>query len=494
MLFLVFLIGFFLLCRITVHNSILERIGFALPVGLAFVTMFMTIMDWADIALTRNSLTILTIALLVVAVAVNYNQPKALLKQFVPKELDFTWFNLLWVGMLGVVVYLEYINFNKCMVYPTYDRDSLAAFDTIGYICAQEHTFHAMSIFDPIYFPRMHEAGSSISYLPMVQLSYAYVYTFGAATSKAVPAFIYLGFLFGFYGLCRKGMSHTGSMLVLLGIVLAPEMLSFASHSVTNVMQACMASAGLIYACLWINNRQQHNLWLAILLLAINNWMRAEGIVFIGTAWLLIIISVFSRKGEEVSTRKDWVNAVLPALSLLPLVLWELYSKACGLTSDNAIITHLFWDSDKAKIIFKGAWDLFSGGTYYGLTFHIFAIVAIIMILNGASIEVLSYKTKHHENALFKVSFLKYTDTPISKTVFKALLISVIAYYFILYQVDYKWDSIDNVLAYSAKRFNFCYVPIAWYFIACSALINKPLTWLESKIGLGGKFNFAHNK
>ena len=452
MLFLVFLIGFFLLCRITVHNSILERIGFALPTGLAFVTLSMTIMDWADIALTRSSLTTLTIVLLIVAVAANYNQPKALLRQFVPQKLDFTWFNLLWVGMLGVVVYLEYINFNKCMVYPTYDRDSLAAFDTIGYICAQEHTFHAMSIFDPVYFPHMHQAGSSISYLPMVQLSYAYVYTFGAATSKAVPAFIYLGFLFGFYGLCRKGMSHTGSMLVLLGIVTAPEMLSFASHSVTNVMQACMASAGIVYACLWINNRKQHDLWLAILLLAINNWMRAEGIVFVGTAWLLVIISVCKHK--------DWKNALLPVLSLIPLVVWELYSKACGLTSDNAIITHLYWDSEKAKTIFNGAWALFSGGTYYGLTFHIFAIIAIIMIFNGANLSICSLVYEKNgvkrKKSLLEISFLNYTDTPISKIVFKALVISVIAYYFVLYQVDYKWDSVDNVLAYSAKRFNFC--------------------------------------
>ena len=490
MLFLVFLIGFFLLCRITVHNSILERIGFALPTGLAFVTLSMTIMDWADIALTRSSLTTLTIVLLIVAVAANYNQPKALLRQFVPQKLDFTWFNLLWVGMLGVVVYLEYINFNKCMVYPTYDRDSLAAFDTIGYICAQEHTFHAMSIFDPVYFPHMHQAGSSISYLPMVQLSYAYVYTFGAATSKAVPAFIYLGFLFGFYGLCRKGMSHTGSMLVLLGIVTAPEMLSFASHSVTNVMQACMASAGIVYACLWINNRKQHDLWLAILLLAINNWMRAEGIVFVGTAWLLVIISVCKHK--------DWKNALLPVLSLIPLVVWELYSKACGLTSDNAIITHLYWDSEKAKTIFNGAWALFSGGTYYGLTFHIFAIIAIIMIFNGANLSICSLVYEKNgvkrKKSLLEISFLNYTDTPISKIVFKALVISVIAYYFVLYQVDYKWDSVDNVLAYSAKRFNFCYVPIAWYFIACSTLVNKPLTWLEKKTGLGGKLDFSHNK
>ena len=477
MLLLIFLAGFLLLSRITLKNSLLERLGFALPTGLASITLVMILMDWAHIGLTRTSLSIATAGVLIVALAINCRR----YKQFIPHPnnfaLNFNWVNLLWVAIMGIVVYLEYINFAKCMVYPVYDRDSLAAFDTIGFVCAQEHTFHAMSIFDPVYFPHMHEAGSSISYLPMIQLSYAYVYVFGAATSKAIPAFIYLGFLVGFYGLCRRKISHTGSALVLLGIISAPEMLAFASLSVTNVMQACMASSGIVYTCLWLRDRKSSDLVLAVLLLAINNWMRAEGIVFIGAAWLMVIVGSLRNK--------DWRSALLPAASLLPLVLWLLYSKSCGLYAESAIIAHPYWDGEKAATIIGGAWSLFFRGVYYGWTFHLFAIVLVASIIGRYIISRIRKKSQHTSTDSHNYSEL---------LVPAALLISVIGYYLLLYQVDYKWDSIDNVLAYSAKRFNFCFVPLAWYYIADAAPVNRLFTWLEKVLGLGGTVTLQAGK
>lgn len=473
MLILVFFIGFFLLARFTRKDTMLERLGFSLPIGLAVVTMLMVVIDWMNIGLTRTSLTIITIAALIGSLAININNCKNIsIEVFMPKPRH-CWFNLLWLLMFGVVVYLEYINFEKCMVYPVYDRDSLAAFDTIGYVCAQEHTFHAMSIFDPTYFPHMHEAGSSISYLPMIQLSYAYVYTFGAATSKAIPAFIYLGFLIGFYGLCARKLTHTGAMLAVLGIVTAPEMLSFASLSVTNVMQACMASTGIIYACLGVKNHDRSDLCMSIVLLAINNWMRAEGVVFVLVAWMLIAISSFVSGNRKM--------AIWPAIALCPLVLWMVYSNACGLTSESAIITHPYWDGVKATTVFNGAWSLLSAGIYYGWTFHIFVFalalhIAYIVIKVKVSSSKVNFETPAKHEGL--MDFL----VPI------AMVLCIVGYYVILYQVDYKWDSIDNVLAYSAKRFNFCFVPIAWYYVASATPVNKFFDWMERGIGLGRQY------
>ena len=37
------------------------------------------------------------------------------------------------------------------------------------------------------------------------------------------------------------------------------------------------------------------------------------------------------------------------------------------------------------------------------------------------------------------------------------VVISLAFYVMVLYQIDYKWDSIQNVLAYSAKRFFFLF-------------------------------------
>ncbi len=68
-----------------------------------------------------------------------------------------------------------------------------------------------------------------------------------------------------------------------------------------------------------------------------------------------------------------------------------------------------------------------------------------------------------------------------------ALVISILGYYFVLYQIDYKWDCIYNVLAYSAKRFFFCFVPVAWYSIVTTYPVTSLFKWAEKTLGLGLK-------
>ena len=365
---------------------------------------------------------------------------------------------MLFVG----VIYLEYINISKCLIYPTYDRDSMAAFDTFGYVCAQEGTYLRMSLFEPGYIPSLHHAGSAMGYMPMLQLSYAYVYIFGAATSKAVPAFIYLGFLFGFYGLCRRKLTHTASMLAVMGVMLTPEMTSFASHSMTNVMHACVASAAIIYLCLWLTRRETHDLWLCAVLLAVNVWMRAEGIVFIGVALLLVLSQESRVKGQGLS------SVVYCLLPLLPFVLWTVCSRTSGLTSGSALILHPFWDGEKMLTILSGIWRLMSGGEFYGWTFNLTLIMLLVLLF---------YK--------FLTRTASHTSDSFSGWLICAILLGLIGYILVLYHVDYQWDSVQNVLAFSAKRFLFCFVPMAWYFSLSITPMRKLGTWFERKCGIG---------
>ena len=461
-LILPFIIGFMLLWRISKRASLLERVGFALPVGLGIITLCMLLMDWMGIALSRTNMTVLTGALLAAAMTANHRSlmPTKLKSLNFKFQLStFNFFNLIWLLLLIGVVYLEYVNLSKCLIYPTYDRDSMAAFDTFGYVCSQEGTYLRMTLFEPGYIPSLHHAGSAMSYMPMLQLSYAYVYIFGAATSKAVPAFIYLGFLFGFYGLCRRKLTHTASMLVLMGVILTPEMTSFASHSMTNVMHACVASAAIIYLCLWMEQRETADLRLCAMVLAVNVWMRAEGIVFVGVALLLIAISALQRK--------DFRVLLLPILSLLPLVLWTVCSNACGLATESILITHPFWDGDKMQTIFSGIWSLLSGGDYYGWTFNLALIMLHVYI--------------------FCVIFTKVAKSHaiLTRTLLWAIMLGIIGYALVLYHVDYQWDSVQNVLAFSAKRFLFCFVPMAWYFSVSVPPMRKLAEWFERTCGIG---------
>lgn len=486
MLILIFIIGFMLLSSMARRSSLLEKVGFALPIGMAAVTLAMLLMDWAHIALTRTSMTILTLTLLLTAVAANGKTLIAMVHKrpslhFSFNKLHFKWFNLLWLLMLMGVIWLEYVNLSKCLIYPTYDRDSMAAFDTFGYVCAQEGTYLRMSLFDADYIPSLHHAGSAMSYVPMLPLSYAYLYIYGAATSKAIPALIYLGFLFGLYGLCRRRLTHTASMLVLLGVILTPEMTSFASHSITNVMHACVASAAIIYLCLWLERREPFDLRLMALMLAINVWMRAEGVVFIGVALIFIFISLIknrtstplpSAEGESIRPKSQWWTIALPVLAVLPFLLWTVCSSTCGLASESTLITHPFWDGDKLLTVWRGVYGLLGGSDYYGWTFNIALIMLHVHIFYAI------YLRLRHQP-------LRPEGLSLSHYLIWTIMIGIAGYVTVLYQVDYQWDSIQNVLDFSAKRFLFCFVPMAWFFSVSVVPMRKFATWFERKCGIG---------
>ena len=66
--------------------------------------------------------------------------------------------------------------------------------------------------------------------------------------------------------------------------------------------------------------------------------------------------------------------------------------------------------------------------------------------------------------------------------VFGVICVSLLFSILILYHVDYVWDSMYNVLAYSAKRYLFCFVPLAWYFTLTVFPISKGLQEIDKKL------------
>lgn len=77
------------------------------------------------------------------------------------------------------------------------------------------------------YMPSIHNAGSYITYAPMTQLSYAFVYLLGAETSKLIPAFIFLFFLITFYGVMKRISGHTCAAVATFLTMITPEMIAF---------------------------------------------------------------------------------------------------------------------------------------------------------------------------------------------------------------------------------------------------------------------------
>lgn len=430
-----------------------ERIGLSFPLGMTLQTIVMALLDLLHIPLTATSVLLGGLLLFALLLFVVWRFRGIDSLRLTPAMLnDWRQANLMWVLLLLIIAYCEYMNFSKCIFFPPSDRDSLAAFDTLGFVAAHDHTYMRMSLFDADYNPSIHRAGGSIAYAPFVQLSYAYVYLLGAETSKAIPALMYLFFVVAFYGILRRNTGKTLAALATLFMMMAPEMLAFSSLSATNVMQAIFASLGIAYTASWLRSRHDHELYAGALLLGANMWCRNEGIVFIGAACIVLLVDCIRRK----SYRKGWY---FTGLALLPAVIWFVYMKVGGLYTEGMAITRLFWDGEKASLIVKGFWDLFAAPLYYGWTFPAFALFVI---------ADLWFMVKSRDNL----------------PLLGMILLSLLFYGLVIYHVDYVWDSIQNVLAYSSKRFFFCFVPMCWYFIATTRMARMGSDYIERYLSL----------
>ncbi len=442
--------GLLIVSLISDDFSWIEKIGLSFPIGIGVQTLIMAFLDLCGIRLTAASvlspglLAILVIACLLFRRSRGQARPRLLQGFRAPR------YSLAWLLFVGLVIYFEYMNFVKCMYFPTFDGDSLRGFDTIGYVTAQEHTFRHISLFQEDYVPGIHGPASYITYAPLTQLSYAFVYLLGTETSKLIPALMYLFFLIAFYGAMKRVSDRTCAAMATFLTLITPEMVAFSSLSATNVIHAVSASLGIIYIALWTKSDHRKDLLLGSLLLGLNVWTRTEGVVFIFAA--LLVVGFVSLK------KRRWNILIPPLCAFIPALFWAFFCKVGGLSAESIAITHLFWDPDKASTVWNGMKSLCTVSQYYGITFQAFAVSLLC-------------------NAWF--IWKKKDNLPLLAMIVSAFLL----YMILLYQIDYKWDSIYNVLAYSAKRFLFCFIPLLWFYALTNrwvaAIFNKPGTALK---------------
>jgi hypothetical protein len=439
--------GFLFINALSTKFTLSEKIGLSFPIGLFFVTFIMLLMDAASISLTQNSILIGLLVFIAALITLTVLKWKASFES-IKKSFSFSFgeLNAVWVFFLVLIIYVEYLNFQKCMFWPPFDRDSIAGFETIGYIISQEHTLKGLSIFQQDYISYIHSSASYITYAPMVQLSYAFVYLFGAETSKIIPGLMFAFFLFSFYAVSKRVVKKTMAMIITFFVLLTPELLAWSSLSMTNVIHAIFASLGIIYLAVWLRERQKKDLLLSAILLAINTWCRTEGIVFVGAALSILFVDMLLKKNY-----KDFALYTLIIVSVF--FVWNVFMKLTGLVADGIIITKPFWDAEKADTIWKYMTDLYKSTQYYGITFIVFVAGFVINL----------WFLIRKRNNLYLLS---------------TIVLSMAFYIIVLYQIDYVWDAMENVLLYSAKRFMFCFIPVIWFYVAS----NESVIWAMNKV------------
>ena len=436
----------------TAHDSpsLAEYAGLSFPLGLFTQTILMIALDACSVPITPLSLLLadgVTLALL----GYLLHKKGVGLQDCLPfwknvfQQLRSV--NLVWLLLMGFIVWFEYQNLERCLFFPSYDRDSLVGFDTIGYVLSQEHTYKGLSLFNTEYVLDIKQTGSYIAYAPFVQLAYGYVYLFGAETSKLIPALLFLSLLIGFYAVMTRCIGKTGAALATLFLLLTPQLLAFSSLSSTNIMHAVFASLGTIYGLLWLKSRQQGDLALSALLLGANCWTRSEGILFVVALGVPLVIDSIKRTSYKHVL-------VWSVIALAPFIGWTVFQWIFDLRTESILITHPFWDGEKMELIWKHIFNHFANTFYYGWTFW---FVVVSFVLNGW------FLIKEKDNL-----------TPLL-----VLAGSIFLYGMMLYHINFVWDTIDNVLTHSTKRFIFCFVPIAWFYASTNKIIATPLRRID---------------
>jgi hypothetical protein len=443
--------------------TFLEKLGGAFLLGLALQTIVMSLIEILGMPITLNRIFIGTAIFGLIPIGFAAVKNRALFNPL-PQKIVFPKISLIWILFLVVLVYVQYMNYMKCVYFPTFDRDSIYGFESIGYTIAQEQCIAKLSLFDADYQPWIKIPVSYITYMPFTQLSYAYAYLLGAELSKIINALMWVSFVIMFYAVMRKTATDTVAIIITFFMSITPELIAFSSLSNTNVLQAIFASIGVIYGLLWIKDQRKEDFYLSAVFISLNLWSRSEGLA-IALAIAAVISLRFLFMKLNLKSIRSYIPFVLWMIIVFtPFVIWNIYMKMADMTTEySVIITKLFWEPEKIGTILHYFKFLVQSHNYFGLTFDIFALFVLA-------------------NAYFiwkkKLIFNAYT------LLFIAIV--YIIYAVVIYQISYVgWDTLENVLSFSVKRFFFCFVPILWFFVGSSYLTEKLGIWLD-------KFQFGN--
>jgi carbon starvation protein CstA len=115
---------------------------------------------------------------------------------------------------------------------------------------------------------------------------------------------------------------------------------------------------------------------------------------------------------------------------------------------DQTMIFTPYWDGEKAATLGREIWMLFRSSVYYGFTFVAFALALLSNVWH-------IFKKRDHLVTVLLI-FLAW-----------------LFYTLLIYQIEYTWDSLENVVRYSYKRFLFSFVPLLWFYVAAGQNVNR---------------------
>lgn len=453
---LCYLSGLAILLTISRKYSLAELLGYSFLAGIGLETFFLFVLDIVNIRYSVEVLSALNAAFVALIFSVNYKKFLQLKDEWRTPSFSLQQVNLAAVLIFCIGAYLLYAITVKNLFWPPSEHDTISSFDKLGRIMAVEGKLK-ISLFD------YHLEGAGGVYPPLFHGSFAYVYIFGAETSKIVTTLFFVSLLSSFYGALRNYTDSTVASLLTFVLMITPEMFSHAALSLGNMPTTAYVCAGGLATITWLDKRDDKYFWLGALFIALVVWIRSDTIVFTAAALLIV--------GLDFLRTKDWKRTIIyGAITAAPFVIWALYLRLKIGTSTggkfdfgmgyNSERFDLVWGYIKA-FLFGGQKGAIDGGQLYGIVFMLFFLVLLINVALIYKNGVSAFINDNRNTLLF-------------------LFVSFFAYAFLFYFIDVKVQRapIASLMESSFKRGMFCFIPIALFYVATS----NASTWLFSRI------------
>jgi hypothetical protein len=184
---------------------------------------------------------------------------------------------------------------------------------------------------------------------------------------------------------------------------------------------------------------------LGIILIALGNWDRLEGIIFFAGAGILVI--VHCRK-----SRKYKPLLLFSAVCLLPIVAWQLYMDyVLEVTFKRSISFTPFWDPERMKSLLNEVGKVTFSTFYYGIVIffglvmivanlilsivlkqkrHWILIACIIIAWTGYVLLFYQMKSEFIKNALISASYKRGLYSYLPPLIFGVSLLLISQYAF----------------------------------------------------------------
>jgi hypothetical protein len=451
-LLLTSLVGFLLVVWISNRFHPLVYLGLAFPMGISSQTFGTFLWNFTGLNFGLTSILIVNLFILLVALLGVYSKYKptsfnGLFEANLKSTLgEITLPSLFFIGLSTFVVYAISV---KSMFWPTLGIDSLTSFDLYAKALAAEGTLLNSLIIDQ-------RVGFGAAYPPLYSLSLSYSFILGFESSKIIPTLFFISFAIAFFGLTWTASSVTIASIMTLFALVTPEMLAQSAINTTSVPQASIAALGIMSLVNWQKTKHSGYFWLAVALLSANGFIRSEGIIYIGLAFLVVLLL-----GYQSRDLKKPVVFIL--FTMIPFVLWQVFLRVHADLMDTFVQVEISYlpnlDFENVSYLFGLALSTIFQTTYYGAT--IFVFLAFIL-LNGF------YTLKHGDQLALLLIILGI----------------FVGYVVLLNQFTLRADSMENVINYSGKRFFFGITNLIWFYIAANRFTNQIFSTFEPNMQL----------